>query len=177
MRFNRCKACGELFTPHPAHANQIHCSTDCAVESRRTIRTGNYKINAVWSVMKSRCNCPDDKSYHNYGGRGITYDPRWEQFENFFQDMGAYYKEGLTLERKDNNGNYCKENCIWTTRTQQSRNKRNNIWIDTPAGKMLLVDAAKKYRIKYHTLKRRLYRGVDLGLVPPKPIKLRRVLT
>lgn len=81
----------------------------------------NSKFYAVWSVMKYRCK---DLTNEGYGGRGITYDSSWEHFENFYNDMFSTYAEGLSLDRIDNNGNYSKENCRWTTRQIQSRNMR-----------------------------------------------------
>lgn len=77
----------------------------------------------TWANMKERCNRPDNKNYENYGGRGISYDPRWESFSEFFSDMGTR-PDGLTLERIDVNGPYTKDNCKWDDKTAQSRNRR-----------------------------------------------------
>jgi len=79
--------------------------------------------------MKYRCLKKETKAQKNYGGRGILYDPKWETFEGFWEDMGDTWKEGLSLDRVDNNGNYCKENCRWATIKVQARNKRTNRYI------------------------------------------------
>ena len=63
-----------------------------------------------WVNMKQRCNNPNHPAYDRYGGRGISYHPDWEIFENFHQDMGDP-PEGLTLERVDNSKGYSKDNC------------------------------------------------------------------
>lgn len=76
-----------------------------------------------WKSMKSRCDDPAREEYKNYGGRGITYDPRWWWFENFLTDMGLR-PQGLTLDRVDNNGNYSKDNCRWATWSEQMLNTR-----------------------------------------------------
>lgn len=76
-----------------------------------------------WHKMKRRCNDPKDKDYPNYGAREITYDPAWEDFTVFFADMGRRPDRTYSLERKDNNGNYCKENCIWMLKIYQTRNQ------------------------------------------------------
>jgi hypothetical protein len=75
--------------------------------------------------MKTRCGNPNHNDYKHWGARGITYDPRWEDFNEFFADMGPSPGKGYTLERKDNNGNYCKDNCIWILKKLQNRNMRS----------------------------------------------------
>lgn len=77
----------------------------------------------VWVSMKQRCNNPNSPSYENYGGRGITYDPSWEKFENFFSDMGER-PEGKELDRIDVDKGYSKSNCRWVDSTVQSHNQR-----------------------------------------------------
>jgi hypothetical protein len=67
----------------------------------------------TWYSMKTRCGNPNHNDYPHWGGRGITYDPRWECFLIFLEDMGPRPGKEYTLERKDNDGNYCKDNCVW----------------------------------------------------------------
>lgn len=82
------------------------------------------KIYQVWKNMKGRCLNPYSPLWKYYGSRGITVCERWVcSFENFLEDMGEQ-PEGLTLDRKDNNGNYEPSNCRWTTHTEQMRNSR-----------------------------------------------------
>ena len=76
-----------------------------------------------WYGMIKRCEDPHHRSYPNYGGRGIKVCERWHSFENFLADMGERPK-GTTLDRIDNNGNYCPGNCKWSTFLEQQRNKR-----------------------------------------------------
>lgn len=82
-----------------------------------------------WMGLKQRCDNPDVKDYKNYGARGIGYDPRWKKFTEFYKDMGdppddQITGERLSLDRIDVNGNYTKENCKWSTRSEQQHNKR-----------------------------------------------------
>lgn len=74
--------------------------------------------------MKSRCLNPNDRGYKNWGMRGIRVCPDWLTFENFYQDMGHSYREGLSLDRINNDGNYEPGNCRWATRWEQTHNQR-----------------------------------------------------
>lgn len=78
-----------------------------------------------YSGAKQRCEYKKHVSFSSYGERGIKF--MWSNFAEFKADMGDTWKQGLSLERVNLDGNYCKDNCIWATATQQARNKRNNI--------------------------------------------------
>jgi len=80
----------------------------------------------AWRSMKERCTNPNNNSYKNYGARGITFDPRWNDFAVFVTEVGKCPEtvEAISLDRKDNNKNYYKENCRWATRRQQTLNSR-----------------------------------------------------
>ena len=76
-----------------------------------------------WSNIKRRCLDPNNKDFARYGGRGIKICSRWLKFENFVADMENSYKEGLQIDRIDNNGDYSLANCRWTTSAENNRNK------------------------------------------------------
>lgn len=82
----------------------------------------------LWQSMLNRCRNPRSTSYANYGGRGITVCQEWQVFETFLADMGER-PEGYSLDRKDNSGPYCRENCRWATYKQQARNTRRSRYI------------------------------------------------
>jgi hypothetical protein len=84
----------------------------------------NTRAYQCWADMKTRCDNPKNKCYRDYGGRGITYCNKWKTFEGFWEDMQENYSDDLTLNRRDNDGNYCKENCSWDNKNFQGHMKR-----------------------------------------------------
>lgn len=86
---------------------------------------------AYWNMV-NRCTNPAHAQWDNYGGRGITVCDSWkEDFFNFLEDMGQPVDSSLTLDRKDNDLGYFKDNCRWTTMTVQINNTRRAEKADT----------------------------------------------
>ena len=84
-------------------------------------RTAEYRC---WAGMKKRCNNPNDSSFTNYGGRGVTVCDRWMSYENFLADMGRKPSATHSIDRREVNGNYEPGNCRWATPLEQALNKR-----------------------------------------------------
>ncbi len=116
----------------------------------------NKPIYGVWSLMKERCYNPKRREYKNYGGRNITVCPEWLDSTVFIE--WAYengYEEGLTLDRIDNNGNYCPENCRWVDRKTQATNKRTNRFITYKGETKTITQWANENGLPYHVVKKR----------------------
>lgn len=104
--------------------------------------TRTYKS---WGMMKERCNNSAADNYADYGGRGISYDPAWEFFENFLLDMGQR-PDDMSLDRLDTDGHYCKANCKWSTASEQQQNKRK---FKQPAGRTYGLAACSDCAIEF----------------------------
>jgi hypothetical protein len=116
LRSSLSQSCGCLKSERSraAHFKHGHCD-------RRNGRVS--RIYTTWQGMLQRCLNPRSPGFHNYGGRGITVCERWHKFENFYADMREP-PDGLTLDRKDNDKGYSPENCKWSTRLEQTHNRR-----------------------------------------------------
>lgn len=118
--------------------------------------TGTYKS---WSEMKRRCHGPSSNKYKNYGGRGIKVCERWRQsFDAFLTDMGPRPGQEYSIDRKDNNGDYCPENCRWATKKQQNNNRRDTILLTVDEQIKPLSEWADIYKINRVLLWLRIYR-------------------
>lgn len=112
-----------------------------------------------WSDMRYRCSNPNFAAYKDYGARGITVCDRWQTFANFYEDMFPTYVKGMQIDRIDNNKGYGPENCRWATPKQNNRNRRSNVWVETPEGPMVLAEAAERFCIRPDTLWHRIKSG------------------
>lgn len=134
----------------------ITSSCGC-LKGRRTHGRYRTKSYIVWTAMKGRCNNPNNHKYKQYGGRGIVVCRGWnESFENFYADMGDP-PAGLTLERKDVNGNYEPSNCCWATHKVQGNNHRKHIRVSVSGVEMNLSQACERLGLSYTTVYSRMF--------------------
>lgn len=117
-------------------------------------KTRTYRI---WKGMKARCYAPSFNNDQNkYQSRGIIVCDRWKNsYENFLDDMGLC-PENYSIERIDNLGNYCKENCIWIPLENQQKNRSNSLYFTIGNETMILKDWARRFGITYTTLRHRI---------------------
>lgn len=119
-------------------------------------RTPTY---ITWRGMIHRCYKESDKNYHRYGARGIRVCDRWKIFDYFLADMGLRPSPNHSIDRIDNDGNYCQENCRWATVKEQARNRRTNRLIEFRGERKTIHEWAEIFGFNVNTLKDRLLQG------------------
>lgn len=110
--------------------------------------------------MLRRCYSEKCAAFSKYGGRGIGVCERWRVFQMFFEDMGKRHS-GTSLDRIDNDGNYCPENCRWTTRRVQQRNQSRSIFIEINGCTKNLWDWCEEYGRSGEMVYKRIRKGFD----------------
>lgn len=109
------------------------------------------RLYGIWYDMRLRCYDERNISYNRYGGRGITICDEWKEDVKAFYDwaMANGYNDSLTIERIDNDGNYCKDNCRWATVKEQANNRRNNILVTHNGKTQTMKEWAHEVGIPY----------------------------
>lgn len=93
----------------------------------------------VWEGMKGRCYTKTSGAYHKYGALGIKVLEPWKSsFKSFYDDMSPAWRPGLSIERIDGKGHYCKDNCRWADAIEQNNNRSCSRFIEFN-GKTLTV--------------------------------------
>lgn len=126
----------------------------------------------IWSHMKSRCSRPYDPRYKDYGGRGISVCEEWQMYGSFQKwAIENGYKDDLTIERIDNDKNYCPENCTWIPKSDQAKNRRINVMYTENGVTRNMREWAKIKGINYGTVQCRRKRGWTLEKALNTPVK------
>lgn len=130
---------------------------------------GETRIYGVWSAMIRRCEVKADSGYHKYGGRGITVCERWHDIINFIADTGEQ-PAGKSLDRINNDGPYCPENCRWVTPMEQGSNTRQNLRMTHRGETRHLSEWARHIGISLSGLRNRLRLGWTLDAALSTPV-------
>src|SRR5699024_6277604 len=114
-------------------------------QANSTERRNNKRLYKVYESMKQRCLNPNNDSYHHYGGRGITICEKWvKDYSNFYKWATSNgYRDNLTIDRIDVNGNYTPSNCRWVGWEEQSTNKRNTIRVRVNGEELTIQELSK----------------------------------
>lgn len=157
------------------HTISCGCLGSRATVGKRSI-THNKSycgLYSVWSGIKRRCYNPHEEGYHKYGGRGISMCDDWKNdFQSFYEwAIGHGYNKSLSIDRIDNNGNYCPENCRWTTAKEQSYNRRNTIYLEFLGETKNLWEWEQETGIPASRIDDRLRKGWSVARALTQPLR------
>lgn len=137
--------CGKSVTFHDMHLKHGYAGT---------------RLHNIWKGMRKRCSNPSSQDYKNYGGRGIKVCAEWDDFVPFRNwSLANGYADNMTIERNDNNKNYCPENCTWIPNKEQSFNTRSVIEVSRDGKTMPVGQWADELGINRRTVYSRISRG------------------
>ena len=126
---------------------------------RRTHGMSHSRLHNIWLSMRQRCEKPHCSTYHKYGAKGIRVCREWSSFEAFRDwSLANGYKDDLTIDRVNPNGNYEPSNCRWVTQKEQQNNRTNNVLLTYKGETHGLVEWEKITGIPYHILYDRYHR-------------------
>jgi hypothetical protein len=159
----------------------------CGCISRKRMGKINYKhglsaknrrLYNIWKKMLDRCYNKKNNRYLRYGGRStapITVCEAWHDVTTFFEwALANGYKDNLTIDRIDTNGNYCPENCRWADDIRQANNRRTSHVITIHGEALTIAEWERKFGYKAHFIQNRLKNGwseYDAVMTPPKNTK------
>ena len=152
LRNGHTKSCGCL-------AKEVHLT------SHKTHGQRHTRLYRIWANMKGRCLNPNIKEYKWYGGKGVTVYREWLEFKPFYDwAMSNGYRDDLTIDRIDNNGDYCPDNCRWITRAAQQSNRSNNRHLTYRGETNTVKGWAEKFGVEYFKFYKQLKKcNFDIG--------------
>lgn len=139
---------------------------------KRTLEWRRHSTYSIWNNMLMRCYNEKHHGFKDYGQRGIVVCERWlpmpwgiitrkEAHTNFIADMGLRPNQWHSLDRRESNGPYSKDNCRWEKPRVQAQNKRDSVWLDDPLNegqKIAAAELARRMGLTYQALRHRLLR-------------------
>lgn len=170
--FYKCKCdCGNIVIISRGHLTSNHTKSCGCYKLQKNIERltihglRNTKLYNVWCGIKNRCSNPSQISYPYYGTKGITICDEWKNDFKAFYDWSIQngYKDNLSIDRIDVNGNYEPSNCRWATNLQQARNKSNNVYLTYKNETHCLSEWAEKLNITVDKLRNLLKKGFSIS--------------
>lgn len=160
----RCDKCGEILTRKYATVvlRKAKCKCCYTRQKRNTDGFSGTKLKSVYMNILDRCYNAKNHAYKDYGGRGISVCDEWlHDFKAFYDwAMSNGYKEGLTIERINVNGEYAPENCRWATKKEQASNRRSNHLVNYNGKDYTVSQLADMLQVNRSTIYYRLKRGL-----------------
>jgi hypothetical protein len=159
----QCTKCGSIFKRNRATVATGKAKCECSYtrQTRHTDGFCNTKLKSVYLNMLDRCYNKNCHAYKDYGARGIGVDAGWtvdfRHFYNWAIENG--YRDGLTLDRIDNDGWYCPENCRWVDRKTQANNRRSCVGVMHEGRIYTIAQLAELLGVPYQTLYSRIRRA------------------
>lgn len=151
LKSHKIQSCGCLFKEKLIQRNLIHGKT-------------NTKIFKVWQGIKNRCFNKNSDKYIYYGGRGISICQEWQEFLPFYNwAINNGYKDNLTIDHINVNGDYEPSNCRWVTVKEQANNKQNTVYITYNGETHTIPEWSRITKINKRTLYTRYYRDNKIG--------------
>ena len=182
----KCKCdCGQSTIISSAHLQKNNHTKSCGCFSKiypSYFKHGmrHTKFYNIWTGIRRRCfNRNNQIDFKRYGGRGITVCKQWLKFENFRDDMYKCYKEhcnkygeyNTSIDRINNNGNYCKSNCKFSTRKEQANNRRSNHLLTYKRQTLTIAQWGQKLNFGISVIPHRLNRGWSIPKILTTPVR------
>lgn len=142
-------------------------------ENKKTHGMSKTRIYQEWNSIKNRCTNPRNRRYEDYGGRGINICNEWKNdFLSFYNwSVSNGYKDSLTIERKDVDGDYCPENCCWIPLEEQANNRRMNLSIEYNGKTQNLKEWCEELNLNYKRVHNRMFKlGYSFEEAITKPV-------
>lgn len=162
--------CWNEFTAEGGSLNsgRDNCCKKCKVRKTK-YGSDSQRLHRIYKGIRARCNNSNRRAYKDYWWRGIKCERN--TFQEFYNDMFSSYEKTLTIDRIYNNGNYCKENCKWSTMGEQASNRRSNNNFTINWEILWMEMWAKRYWIDSSLVRRRMKRGMSFEEAITKPVK------
>ena len=136
----------------------------CGCQKIKHGYSNKERLYDTWKNMRRRCTNPKNKRWAQYGGRGIMVCPEWNEYSNFRSwAMSNGYRDDLTIDRIDVNGNYCPSNCRWADDKTQANNNSRNRFFNHNGEKVTMSQLADRLGVSYSALQHHIDRGKPIN--------------
>jgi len=170
----RCD-CGKVYSVGIHTIKSIKSCKECSIKAHIVHGQSDTQLYHMWEHMKQRCLNDKTKHFEDYGGRGISICNEWIDSKPFIDwALSNGYKEGLTLDRIDVNGNYSPENCRFVDRRTQQNNRRNTIFITAFGETLPCAEWARRTGIAKNTIRGRIITGWAPDKAVSEPVQQHR---